>query len=115
MKREIYAYRCRRCGELHYPYRMVCRKCRENDHNEFDPEPLPREGVLVTHTDLYALPAVFEIRKLGLGIVELSNGVRITGQLRVEDPKIGMKVRGEVEVVRSEMYRDYYGMVFYEA
>ncbi len=115
MSREIYAYRCKRCGELHYPYRMVCKKCHENDHNEFDPEPLPRDGTLVTLTELYSLPAVFDVRKLGLGIVELSNGIRITGQLRIDDPKPGMKVRGEVEVVRSETYEDFYGMVFYEA
>jgi len=115
MPREIYAYRCRRCGELHYPYRMVCKGCRENDHNEFDAEPLPRAGTLVTYTDLYALPAVFEVQKLSLGIVELSNGLRITGQLRIAEPRAGMKVRGEVEVVRSEMYDEYHGMVFYES
>jgi uncharacterized OB-fold protein len=114
MRREIYAYKCRKCGQLHYPYRMVCRGCRNNDHNEFDPEPLPRTGTLVTYTDLYALPAVFEVPKLSLGIVELPNGLRVTGQLRVEEPRVGMKVRGEVEVVRRETYDEYYGMVFYE-
>jgi len=115
MSREIYAYRCRKCGHLHYPYRMVCAECGENEHNEFDPVPLPKSGTLLTFTDLYALPADFEVPKLGLGIVELENGIRITGQIAVAEPRIGMKVRGEVEVVRTEAYDSYYGMVFREA
>ena len=49
---------------------------------------------------------------LGLGIVELENGIRITGQLHIDEPASGMKVIGEVEVVRSEEYEKYYGMVF---
>jgi uncharacterized OB-fold protein len=113
--REIYAYRCRKCGHLHYPYRMVCKRCGDNAHNEFDPEPLPTDGTLLTFTELYSLPAVYEVPTLGLGIVELSNGIRITGQLRIEKPRIGMKVKGEVGVVRSETYEDYYGMIFREA
>ncbi len=112
MKREIYAYRCRKCGHLHYPYRMVCAKCGENEHNEFDPEPLPKTGTLVTFTELYSLPGDFEVPTLGLGIVELENGIRITGQLHIDEPASGMKVIGEVEVVRSEEYEKYYGMVF---
>ncbi len=115
MSRDIYAYRCRLCGHLHYPYRMVCRNCGENAHNEFDPEPLPKSGTLLTFTELYALPAEYEVPKLGLGIVELENGIRITGQLRIDEPRMGMKVRGEVEVVRSEAYEDFHGMVFFEA
>lgn len=112
MALEIYAYRCRKCGHLHYPYRMVCAKCGENEHNEFDPEPLPKSGTLLTFSELYALPSDFEVPKLGLGIVELENGIRITGQLRIDKPVIGMKVTGEVEVVRSEEYDTYNGMVF---
>ncbi len=115
MEREIYGYRCRRCGHLHYPYHMVCKNCGENEHNEFDLVPLPKDGTLVTFTELYSLPAEFEVPKLLLGVVELSNGMRMTGQLRIDEPRVGMKVRGRVEVVRRSEYDRYYGMVFYEA
>ena len=27
MALEIYAYKCKKCGQLHYPFRMVCKKC----------------------------------------------------------------------------------------
>ena len=49
---------------------------------------------------------------LGLGIVELENGMRMLGQIEIDDPKIGMAVKGSVEVVRQETYDSYYGMVF---
>ena len=115
MAREIYAYRCRKCGELHYPYRMVCKKCRENEHNEFDPVPLPKSGTLLTFTRLHTLPGDYAVMTLLLGIVELENGMRITGQLKLAEPRMGMKVRGEVEVVRESGYDRHHGIVFYAA
>ncbi len=115
MNRDIYAYKCQKCGELHYPFRMVCKKCGKNKQFEFDTVPLPKKGKLLTYTEVYNLPPVYEVEKLGLGIVELKNGMRITGQLRIPNPKIGMKVIGDVEVVRKETYDNYYGMVFSEA
>ena len=115
MKRNIYAYKCKRCGEVHYPYRTICKKCGENGHNEFDIVPLAKKGVLITFTHLYTLPADYERVSLTLGIIELEDGMKITGQLKMKAPKIGMKVRGEVGVVRKDEYNEYLGMVFDEA
>jgi uncharacterized OB-fold protein len=78
MEREIYAYKCRKCGQLALP----------------------------VPDGLQGVPT------LGLGIVELENGIRITGQLDIDQPRIGMEVTGEVGVVRRSAYDDYYGMVF---
>jgi uncharacterized OB-fold protein len=119
MRREILGYRCRQCGHVHYPYRSRCRQCGETvfDGHDivFDHVPLPREGVLITFTDVYALPPEFEVPKLSLGIVELEGGTRITGQLRIARPTAGMKVHGEIEVVREGGYTKHHGMVFYAA
>ena len=112
MAREIYAYKCRRCGTLHYPMRMLCKGCKENDFFEFDTVPLPKTGKLLTFTTVYNLPAQYEVATLGLGIVELDNGMRMLGQIEIDDPRIGMAVKGSVEVVRQETYDSYYGMVF---
>jgi uncharacterized protein len=112
---DILGYKCKKCGQLHYPYRMVCKKCGENEHNEFDVVPLPRKGKLVTFTFLHNPPADFMVVKLPLGIVELENGIRITGQLKIPKPKIGMAVQGEVEVVRESGDGKNYGMVVYPA
>ena len=112
---EIYAYQCKKCGHLHYPYRMVCKSCHQNEHNEFDPVPLPKKGRLLTFTILHNLPPDYAVAKLTLGIVELENGIRITGQLKIDDPRIGMDVSGSVEVVRSTEFSRRYGMVFTRA
>lgn len=112
MAREIYAYQCRRCGTLHYPMRMVCKNCRQNDFFEFDTVPLPKLGKLLTFTTVYNLPAQYDVATLGLGIVELENGMRMLGQIEIDRPEIGMAVKGTVKVVRREAYDSYYGMVF---
>ena len=112
MAREIYAYRCRLCDTMHYPFRMVCSGCRQNDFFEFDTVPLPKAGKLLTFTKVYNLPAQYEVATLGLGIVELENGMRMLGQLDIDDPAIGMAVHGTVEIVREEPYDNFYGMVF---
>jgi scaffold protein (connect acetoacetyl-CoA thiolase and HMG-CoA synthase) len=115
MSLEIYAYQCKKCGQLHYPYRMVCKQCGKNEHDEFDPVPLPKKGKLLTFTNVYSLPADFSVAKLGLGIVELENGIRMMGQLSIPKPQIGMAVSGKVEVVREGDYSKNYGIVFYPA
>jgi uncharacterized OB-fold protein len=115
MQRDIYAYQCKKCGHLHYPYRMVCPGCKENKPGEFEARPLPHNGKILTFTRVHNLPAEFDVAVLQLGIVELENGLRILGQLAMEHPEIGMAVEGKVEIVRSAEYEKNYGMVFYEA
>lgn len=115
MALEIYAYKCKKCGHTHYPFRMRCKNCGKNDQFEFETIPLPKQGKLLTFTQVYNLPPAYAVAKLGLGIVELENGLRITGQLQIPEPKIGMKVKGEVEPVREDGYDRRFGMVFYKA
>jgi hypothetical protein len=91
---------------------MRCKECGENDLFGFDPMPLPRQGTLVTFTHVHNLPAEYEVERLGLGIVELQNGVRVLGQLDIDEPSLGMAVVADIEVVRRETYDNYNGMVF---
>lgn len=119
MKREILAHKCRKCGDIQYPLRTRCRKCGHTevhkDNIVYDTVPLPRTGKLLTFTHLYTLPPDFEAVSLALGIVELEGGNRITAQLKIPEPVIGMKVKGEIEVVRQDEYNKLWGMVFYPA
>jgi uncharacterized OB-fold protein len=115
MAKDVYAYRCRKCGELHYPFRMRCKGCGDNEWEEFDPVPLPKKGKLLTFTRVHNLPADFEVATLGLGIIELENGIRMTGQIDIDEPAFGMDVIGSVEVVRTDEYNAYHGMVFRQA
>jgi len=117
MIREILGYKCRKCGTVHYPNRTRCKKCGHTEWEKgnivYDTVALPKNGKLLTFTNLYALPPQFEMVYLALGIVELDGGQRITGQLKIENPKIGMRVAGKVEVVRKDDYKKDYGIVFY--
>jgi hypothetical protein len=44
--------------------------------------------------------------------VEFENGLRASGRLLVEDPKIGMKLVSKVGVVREKIGEDVYGFMF---
>lgn len=115
MRLNIYGYKCKRCGHVHYPYRTVCKACKANEHNGFDIVALPRKGKVMTFTHLWNPPGDFALKFLTLGIVELEDGTRVTGQMRVDQPKIGMDVEYNVEVIRQDGYNKHHGMVFYKA
>ena len=59
---------------------------RQLEFFEFDPEPLPTPGTLLTFTHVHNLPAEYEVARLGLGVVELDNGIRVLGQLDIDEP-----------------------------
>jgi uncharacterized OB-fold protein len=116
---EVFAYKCPECGTLYHPVPMICRKC----HNRRDPSgvmfskwdrvPLSGlKGTLLTWTRLYALPAGYTDRYLLFGIVELENGIRASGRLLVEEPKIGMDVLAKVGIVREKVGANVYGFMF---
>ncbi|MFH1729530.1 MAG: OB-fold domain-containing protein [Pseudomonadota bacterium] len=115
MSLNVYAYKCTECGYLNYPYHMICKKCSKGMYDKFEQVPLPKNGKLVTFTKTFALPADFEVEALSLGIVELENGVKVLGQLDIDEPKMGMKVKGEVKTVREDEFKSNQGFVFYKA
>ncbi|KLU59496.1 hypothetical protein CEB3_c44820 [Peptococcaceae bacterium CEB3] len=109
MEREMQAYQCTQCGELHHPLHYVCRKCGGRDFKEV---PLRGEAALLTWTKVYNLPEGYMRPSLGFCIVEFENGLRVAGQLEVDRPIFGMKVRAVVDVVREGVGEDYYGFIF---
>lgn len=109
MEREMLAYQCSRCGELHHPFHYVCRKCGGRDFAEVS---LQGEATLLTWTKVYNLPEGYMKPSLGFGIVEFANGLRVAGQIEVDQPEFGMKVRAAVDVVREGVGEDYYGFIF---
>ncbi len=109
MEREMIAYQCIQCGELHHPLHYVCRKCGGRD---FEEVPLRGEAKLLTWTKVYNLPEGYMKPSLGFGIVEFENGLRVAGQLDVPQPKFGMKLISTVDVVREGVGQDYYGFIF---
>jgi uncharacterized OB-fold protein len=118
-KPAVYAYKCPECGTLHYPAPMICTHC----SNRRDPsgvffstwEEVPLEGKcrLMTWTRVYNLPEGFDARYLLFGIVEFENGLRASGRLMIEQPKLGQALVARAGVVREAVGRDFYGLMFY--
>ncbi len=97
------AVRCKGCGKIHFPPRLVCASCGARD---FEKHILPNEGKIVTYTIIRVPPAPFKDQApYAVGIVELSNGVKLTAQItdcRFEDLEIGKKVRAEFRKIQEE-------------
>ena len=109
MGEQMYIYKCVACGELHHPKHFVCKKC---GAREFEETPLEGECTLVTWTRVYNLPEAYMKPFLCFGIVRFPNGLTVSGQLEVDKPEIGMKLKTTVDVVKEGVGRDFYGFIF---
>jgi uncharacterized OB-fold protein len=75
VKREIaiVAYKCKKCGKLHYPFHDRCLDCKGREFEKVKPQ---GEVKLLTFTRIYNLPWGFDQRYLTIGVAEFENGVR---------------------------------------
>lgn len=112
MEHTVNAAKCRQCGKLSYPTHFYCPAC---GAREFDPVAIEGEGTLLTFTRAYALSLDYDDLFLTLGIVQLDQGIRATGQLAVEEPVVGMRVRTTVAPVRDVDGREVFGLKFVAA
>ncbi len=107
--KDLVAYRCRKCGRTSYLRHDRCPACKSR---EFEKTEIRKEGVLLAYTKVYVTPAGVEKTPLTLGIVDFGEGVRILGQINVENPEIGMKLRPVWGILRKMGERKYYGFKF---
>jgi len=108
----VTAAKCTSCGTVNYPRRPVCKSC----HGEtFDEIAVGGEGKVLTYTDVYALAIDYETRYLRLAIVELDDGLRVTGQLLDDAPKLGKRVKTTIGIVREPGDRPIHGLQFVPA
>ncbi len=112
MKTQVFAARCESCDRLHYPTHYYCPGC---GGTEFSPVPIEGEGTLVTFTRAYALSLDYTQLFLTLGIVELDQGIRATGQIDCPQVKTGMRVRVETGPVRDIEGSEVGGLIFKKA
>jgi len=88
------AYKCKSCGKVFFPKRLICDECSSRD---FEPAPHSDKGKLLTYTVIRTGPQGFQTQTpYVVGVVELENGTRLTTQvvdIEPEDAKIGMKLR----------------------
>ncbi|UCD58107.1 MAG: Zn-ribbon domain-containing OB-fold protein [Candidatus Hydrogenedentota bacterium] len=90
------AGRCKKCGKVSFPPRLICNKCQGREFEHFE---MRRTGKVVTHTvirtpaDEFSGEAPFAV-----GIIEMDDGARLTTQIAdvsFEEIEIGMPVKLE--------------------
>ena len=103
--------RCKECKSEFFPPVYSCRKCSSTDISD---EEMPRRGKILTYTVQYESLSGFEDQEpLVLGIVELSNGVKVLGQIvdtPVDQLKIGTTVKAVFRKVQAGQDS---GQIFY--
>lgn len=114
MKDEIAltAYRCKKCGRLHYPLHDRCLQCRGR---VFDEVRSQGNAKLLTYTAIFNLPWGFDQRFLIIGVAEFQNQVKAMGQIKAESVdrlKVGMPVKPSWEPIRVQNGEDVYGLKF---
>ena len=97
------AGKCVSCGEVGYPPRLICPRCRSR---KFETITLQNEGTLLTYTVTRIGPSQFAaLTPYAVGIVELDGGVRITAQLadcEFEELAVGQRVRLEFRRIQQD-------------
>jgi len=105
------AGKCKKCGKIVFPGRLICPQCGARD---FETEILPDTGKVLTYTVIRTAPSQFtDIAPYALAIAELTNGVKLTAQLvdcDVDNIKVGMEVRIEFRRVQTD---DHSGILSY--
>jgi len=85
---------CKTCGELYFPSRSLCLKCRRQ--GKLEVRRFSGKGTVYSYTVIHAPPQGFELHKpYIMAIVELDEGPRLTAQIvdcKNEEIKIGSRV-----------------------
>jgi uncharacterized OB-fold protein len=113
MKKEIgiVAFKCKKCGKLHYPYHDRCLNCKGREFEKVKPQGMAK---LLTFTRIYNLPWGFDQRYLTIGVVEFENGVRAMGRINADESeplKTGMTLQPSWEPVRIQYGENVYGLM----
>ena len=99
------AGKCKKCGKIVFPERLICPKC---GARAFETVMLPDTGKVLTFTVIRTAPSQFtDIAPYALAIAELTNGVKLTAQLvdcDVDKVKVGMEVRIEFRRVQTDAH-----------
>ena len=97
------ADKCKKCGYISFPPRLICPQCQ---NREFEETKLAEKGKVLTFTVIRVPPHQFiDQAPYAVGIVELDDGVKLTGQIvdcDFEDLKIGKRVKIEFRKIFDE-------------
>jgi uncharacterized OB-fold protein len=95
--------KCTTCGKVYFPSRTVCPECRRK--GEMEDFQLSGDGIVYTYSIVRAPPKDFEKNSPYIvGIIELKEGTKITGQIDCDINKIeiGMPVHTEFRKIKED-------------
>ena len=79
------AKKCKKCGHIDFPGRLICPECQAKDFDTFN---LSGKGKLISHTIIRTAPDGFlDLAPYAVGIIELEDDVRIMAQITDCDPE----------------------------
>lgn len=97
------AAKCKKCGKVFFPPRLVCNAC---SHREFEEIKLPWEGTLVSYTIIRTPPSAFSDQApYAVGIIETIPGLQITCQIvdaDLDKLHIGQKLLLEFRLIQKD-------------
>jgi len=97
------AGKCKGCGKIHFPPRLVCNGCQGR---EFETVRLPDEGKIHSFTVIHTPASQFkDLAPFALAVVELDGGARLMCQVADCDPDslaIDQKVKIEFRMVQQQ-------------
>jgi uncharacterized protein len=97
------AGRCKGCGAIYFPPRLICRECKSR---EFETFRLKDTGKVVTHTVIRTPSDEFTGQApFAVGIIEMDDGVRLTCQIvdvGFDELKVGLPVKLEFRRIYAE-------------
>jgi hypothetical protein len=97
------AQKCKNCGVVLFPPRLICPDCKSRD---FEDTKLAEKGKVLTYTIIRVPPHQFvDQAPFAVGIMELDDGVKLTAQIvdcDFEDLKIGLRVKIEFRKIFEE-------------
>lgn len=97
------AGKCKQCGSIYFPPRLICPKCKLKN---FETVQLNREGKILTFTIIRVAPDKFSKETpYVVVIIELNDGVKITAQVTdcdIDKVEIGAKVKIVFRKIQDE-------------
>jgi uncharacterized OB-fold protein len=98
--------KCGSCGHLYFPQRTVCPTCHRKSIGKMEKIKLKGEGQVFSYSIVHDAPPQYELMKpYVVAIIELDEGIKITGQIIDCDSAevhIGMKVKSTLRKLGEE-------------
>lgn len=110
--------KCEECGQVFFPPRESCPKCRRKSMGKIKEIRLTGKGEIITYSIIHVGPEEFEEQvPYPIAVIQLDEGPRITAQIvdcDIQDVKIGMKVESTFRKIQQDGSTGaiYYGYKF---